>query len=321
MENETAEDIFKVGAALKFQRTSFYNLIGQVAGINSLPIQKGLVMPLNLQKNTGMMEGVNAIVWEAVHNSKTVVIKGMLPLNSLEGYDHQFENQDSEYKVPLSFPPHENIIKILHSFVGSSALVYPWISEEIRALNIEIENKGGRRFIRKYTTYIVMEFFPATLRVYIESLSSVSERQLCMIALQLLSGVAHMSEYRVCHRDIKDDNIFMSKEGKLVIGDFGCALNCGSLIYQSTADLTSRIGNSYSIAPEVHKAIKLGPVGGCEVWEIMKKNDVFAVGALLYSILNISLPDFNNYDYVSNNGLEKVYIFFTQLFLPKNYFY
>ena len=39
----------------------------------------------------------------------------------------------------------------------------------------------------------------------------ISERELLFIALQLLSAVDHLKKYKVAHRDIKDDNIFIAK--------------------------------------------------------------------------------------------------------------
>lgn len=139
------------------------------------------------------MEGVNSIVWLAVCNARTVVLKGMLPFSSMEGYENEFASHDSEYKIPLGIPSHPNIISILHQFIGSSCLVYPWITSEVRNLNEEYYKSCGRRFIRRYTTYIVMEYYPSTLRSLLHRKATngevLTEREVLLMALQLIQGI------------------------------------------------------------------------------------------------------------------------------------
>ena len=41
---------------------------------------------------------------------------------------------------------------------------------------------------------------------------------------EALKGLAHMHEQNYAHYDIKPENIFLSKNGEVKIGDLGCAL-------------------------------------------------------------------------------------------------
>jgi len=41
---------------------------------------------------------------------------------------------------------------------------------------------------------------------------------------QLIAGLKHMQSKRVLHRDIKTNNIFLDRDLKLKIGDFGLAV-------------------------------------------------------------------------------------------------
>ncbi len=294
---DTAADpneMFAIGAAKEWQSTKNYVLVGNTATVGASKIQQGLIRPLNMKPN-GSMEGVNSIVWQATVGPKKVVIKGLLPFNNMEGYTSQFDAQDAEYKIPFYMSTHPNIVPILHHFTGSSVLVYPWISEELRNLNDEL-SAIGKRFIRHNTTYIVMEYYPKTLKAQLlentKKGKSLGERELCLYALQLLEAVAHMNKHKVVHRDIKDDNIFIANDGRLVLADFGCAIACGDMKYQRVADLTDRIGTPSSIAPEVHDAIKKGPeaTDNSLMWDVVSQNDTYAVGVLLYNMLAVTLP-------------------------------
>jgi serine/threonine protein kinase len=49
----------------------------------------------------------------------------------------------------------------------------------------------------------------------------------------------------IIHRDIKPENIFFEEDGKLVLGDFGLAIDC------SKDRPCSRVGTQDYMAPEV----------------------------------------------------------------------
>jgi len=287
--------VFDPKTARELQRTDDYTLIGKVMDESAPENQRGLVRPLNVHKDG--IEGVNSIVWQAVVGSKSVVLKGLLPFSNMDGYEQQFTLQDPEYRIPMSIPRHPNVIPILHQFTGSSSLIIPWISADVLHLNEQIQKSTGKRFIRRLTTYVVMEHYPSTLRKYLKDRQAknevFTERELCFTALQLLKALVHLKAHKVCHRDIKDDNIFRTSDGLLVLADFGCALSCDGMVYQKVEDLTTRIGSVASTAPEVHMAIKTGPAMSTPqmLWDVMCQNDVYAVGALLYRMVGIEVPN------------------------------
>jgi serine/threonine protein kinase len=290
--------VFGVGEAAKWQRTENYTLIGEVATGRS-SMEGALVRPLNLNDN-GSMEGVNSIVWLALIGGRSCVIKGILPYSTNEGYQHEFTSHESEFKVPLSIPPHPHIVQILHQFTGSSVLIYPWISQTMKTLNDARLESSGKRFIRRFTTYVVMEYFPSTLKRHVKELKAkhkgiVPERDLVVIALQLLRAVEHLHTHKVAHRDIKDDNVFVSQDGKLVLADFGCAENFDDRVFQSVDDVIQRLGCPAATAPEIHVAIKQGVTRNSDgskksLWSIFEKNDVYAVGMTLYNMIGTHVP-------------------------------
>lgn len=75
----------------------------------------------------------------------------------------------------------------------------------------------------------------------------VLEFQAKSYMLDMLLGLKYMHENNVIHRDIKPDNLLVSKENRVKIGDFGI-----SLVLESSDDRLERlnIGTPAFLAPE-----------------------------------------------------------------------
>ena len=72
--------------------------------------------------------------------------------------------------------------------------------------------------------YIVMELVEGiTLKRYIEKKSRLSVKEALSIAIQVSSGIEAAHNNHIIHRDIKPQNIIISKEGKVKVTDFGIA--------------------------------------------------------------------------------------------------
>ena len=201
---EGDDSMFEVGASKSLQRNSFFTLIGDIMPENQGDeATRGLIKPLNLLSN-GTMEGVNSIIFKANVENSNVVIKCMIPLSDGYGYEGHFSSQEFEFSIPMSLPPHPNVIPILHQFTASSVLVYPWISKDLRDINDQIRKMNGKGIIKRQTTYVVLDYYPSTLRrMKQQREGKFNEMELMLIALQLFKGVSHLSEHKVAHRDLK----------------------------------------------------------------------------------------------------------------------
>ena len=85
--------------------------------------------------------------------------------------------------------------------------------------------------------------------------------------LQLATGVADLHAKRICHRDLKGDNIFCSStkpdESDLLLGDLGLAVQLDS----SGQKLREFVGTPATMAPEVlEKRVQYGIK--CDVWSL-----------------------------------------------------
>ena len=72
--------------------------------------------------------------------------------------------------------------------------------------------------------YIVMELVEGiTLKKYIERKARLSVKEAVSIAIQVSMGIEAAHNNHIIHRDIKPQNIIISKEGKVKVTDFGIA--------------------------------------------------------------------------------------------------
>ena len=70
--------------------------------------------------------------------------------------------------------------------------------------------------------YIVMELVEGiTLKKYIEKKGKLGVREAVSVAIQVAQGIEAAHKHHIVHRDIKPQNIIISKEGKVKVTDFG----------------------------------------------------------------------------------------------------
>jgi len=140
-------------------------------------------------------------------------------------------------------------------------------------------------FVEKGTLYIVMEFcnqgdLQRMIKRYKDKgESSLPEKRIWSIFLQIVLGLHYIHKRRVLHRDMKSANVFLKKEpgGKHVvkIGDLGVAKALGT----TTAFAHTVVGTPYYLSPEL-----------CEDKPYNDKSDVWALGVVLYECCTLDFP-------------------------------
>ena len=123
--------------------------------------------------------------------------------------------------------------------------------------------------------YIVMELVEGiTLKKYIEKKGRLSTKEAVSIAIQVAQGIEAAHNNHIIHRDIKPQNIIISREGKVKVTDFGIARAASSNTINSNA-----MGSVHYISPEQAR-------GGF----IDEKSDIYSLGITLYEMITGSVP-------------------------------
>ena len=84
-----------------------------------------------------------------------------------------------------------------------------------------------------------------TLKKYIEMKGKLDIKEALNISVQIASGLQAAHDNRIIHRDIKPQNIIMSRDGKVKVTDFGIAK-----MADSTTVTTNAAGSVHYISPE-----------------------------------------------------------------------
>lgn len=124
--------------------------------------------------------------------------------------------------------------------------------------------------------YIVMELIEGiTLKSYIEKKKLLDSKEAIGIAIQVAQGIAAAHEQHIIHRDIKPQNMIISKDGKVKVADFGIARAVSS----QTVNSSAAVGSVHYISPEQARG------GYCD-----ERSDIYSFGITLYEMVTGRVP-------------------------------
>ncbi|XP_055364123.1 serine/threonine-protein kinase Nek1 isoform X2 [Betta splendens] len=182
-----------------------------------------------------------AILVKAKEDGRQYVIKEI----GISGMPSR-ERQESRKEVAvLAKMSHPNIVQYKESF------------EESGSLYIVMDYCEGGDLFKKINSQKGVLF---------------SEEQILDWFVQICLALKHVHDRKILHRDIKSQNIFLTKDGTVQLGDFGIAR-----VLNSTVELARTcIGTPYYLSPEI-----------CENKPYNNKSDVWALGCVLYEMCTL----------------------------------
>ena len=105
---------------------------------------------------------------------------------------------------------------------------------------------------------------------------SIGFLEACDIMYQLTSAVAHAHEHSVIHRDIKPQNVYLTADGTIKLGDFGIAT------FENSARLTRSetiIGSVHYLAPEISRG-----------QQVSYQSDIYSLGVTFFELITRRVP-------------------------------
>lgn len=125
--------------------------------------------------------------------------------------------------------------------------------------------------------YMVMEYVDGiTLKAYIKEKGALPWQEACDFAIQIGQGINEAHLQNIIHRDIKPQNILMTKDKVLKVTDFGIAKAVAS---ETTVVGGTALGSVHYISPEQARG------GFTDV-----RSDIYSLGIVLYEMLTGKVP-------------------------------
>ena len=125
---------------------------------------------------------------------------------------------------------------------------------------------------------IVMEFADGgDIDSYIKSRKGryFPEAEVLRIFVQICLAIKHIHDRKILHRDLKGQNIFLTANGIVKVGDFGIAR-----VLRNTGEFAAtRIGTPYYMSPEIMDGKRYN-----------SKTDIWSLGVILFELMCLKLP-------------------------------
>ncbi len=190
-----------------------------------------------------------------------------------------YKAEDTKLKrtVALKFLPshlltnEEEKTRFLHEAQSASALSHSNITTIY-----EIDEVEGQTPTDRGRLFIAMECVEGeTLKDKLEK-GSLKTKELLNIAISVSDGLNAAHEHDIVHRDIKSENIMISKTAPVKIMDFGLAKRKGMTKITKTG---STLGTLAYMSPEQAEGL-----------EVDRRSDLFSFGVVMYEMATGQLP-------------------------------
>ncbi|MCM1045076.1 MAG: Stk1 family PASTA domain-containing Ser/Thr kinase [Candidatus Gastranaerophilales bacterium] len=181
-----------------------------------------------------------------------------------KGKDHKLNRFVAVKVLKQEFSENENFVsKFRIEAQAAAGLMHPNI------VNVyDVGEESGMH-------YIVMELVEGiTLKKYIEKKARLSYKEAVSIAIQVSMGIEAAHNNHIIHRDIKPQNIIISKDGKVKVTDFGIAKAATSNTITSNV-----MGSVHYTSPEQAR-------GGYSD----AKSDIYSLGITIFEMLTGRVP-------------------------------
>jgi len=191
-----------------------------------------------------------AILAELRSNGQKFVIKEIV-IGHLTANEQTAAKKEAEVLHAMS---HSNITMYIESFVESSKLYIVMEHADGGDLSTAIQRRKTGLNGKK-------QFY--------------AENELMRIFVQICLALKHVHDQNILHRDLKTQNIFLTSQGIVKLGDFGIA----KVLDASEDQARTQIGTPYYLSPEICESLPYG-----------RGSDVWSLGVVLFELMALELP-------------------------------
>ena len=180
--------------------------------------------------------------------TKTLYVIKTIELGAMSEEDKQEAITESRIHEKLNHP---NIIKFKEVFLEKKTrlnIVMDYADGGDLQAKIKLHNKDSNNFLESQ----ILDWFTQT----------------CL-------AIKHIHDRKILHRDIKSQNIFLTKNGLVKLGDFGIA----KCLDKTMDKISTIVGTPYYLSPEL---ISNKPYSF--------KNDIWSLGVVLYEMCSLKVP-------------------------------
>jgi serine/threonine protein kinase len=172
-------------------------------------------------------------------------------------------------------------VKLLHPALSSDEQIVERFEREVVVMERLdhphiVRHFGGGLMDGQY--FYAMELLDhGTLKDRLRQQGPIPWPQAAAYGAQIASALQHAHNHGVIHRDLKPSNLFFAEDGRLVLGDFGIALDVeeGDVSEEGTT-----VGTYLYMSPEQIRADD----------EISGKADIYSLGCVMYEMLTGQPP-------------------------------
>jgi serine/threonine protein kinase len=186
-----------------------------------------------------------------------------------------YYGQDIKLQRPVAIkvidPGHREKTSYIERFIQEARALAGWRHENIIQIYYADDENGLYYFVMEY---IDGQNLQEILAEYTSNGELMDFEDVLQIGMAIGSALDYAHQNGVIHRDVKPSNIFIERSGRVMLGDFGLALD----IQQGSIGET--FGTAHYIAPEQAKRSS----------DAVAESDLYSMGVVLYEMLTGIVP-------------------------------